>query len=53
MCITYSVQGRRRVVKSGPAGDMVECQRHDWGTQLEGVLPLLIRGVGSEKFSIN
>ena len=36
--ITY--QGRRRVLKSGPAGEIIECQRHERG------IPLSLGGGG-------
>ena len=34
-------QGRRRVFKSGPAEEAIECQRHE-----KGIILALVRGVG-------
>ena len=34
------IQGRRRVFKSGPAEEIIECRRHERGT------PPLVRGLG-------
>ena len=40
-------QGRRRVFKSGPAGEIIECRRHvrGGGGELERGAPPLFRGV--------
>ena len=32
-------QGRRRVFKSGPAEEIIECRRHEWGRAREGDSP--------------
>ena len=32
-------QGRRHVLKSGPAEDMFECRRHEWGASTRGGFP--------------
>ena len=34
--IRFTSQGRRRVLKSGPAEDMVEYRKHEWGRAREG-----------------
>ena len=38
-------QGRRRVFKSGPAEEAIECRRHERGRAREGDYFPLIRGV--------
>ena len=37
--IYYYIQGRRRVFKSGPAEEIIECRRHEWGRAREGDSP--------------
>ena len=39
------VQGRRRISKSGPVEDIVECRRHEKGESTRGDVPPLVRGV--------
>ena len=42
----HTQQGRRRVLKSGPAEDMVEYRRYERGRAREGVSPLSKRVFG-------
>ena len=39
------LQGRRRVLKSGPAEEIIECRWHERGRAREGTPPL-VRGLG-------
>ena len=40
------MQGRRRVFKSGPAEEIIECRRHNKGESTRGGLPLSLGGIG-------
>ena len=44
---THITQGRRRIFKSGPAVEAVECRRHmRGGSTIGGLLPLSLGGFG-------
>ena len=44
-------QGRRRVLKSGPAEEIIECRRHERGRAREGdPSPLSLGGLPRENF---
>ena len=47
-----SLQGRRRVFKSGPAEEIIECRRHERGRAREGGSPIVrgVRGLPREHF---
>ena len=40
------IKGRRRVFKSGPAEEIIECRRHERGESTRGGLPLWLGGLG-------
>ena len=50
----FVYKGRRRVFKSGPAEEVIECRRHERGERTRGgIFPPLVRGVwgaSPEKF---
>ena len=50
--IPNNIQGRRRVFKSGPAEEIIECRRHEWGRAREGDSPSLggLGGLPQENF---
>ena len=43
-------QGRRRIFKSGPAEEIIECRRHERGESTRGGLPLWLGGLHRENF---
>ena len=46
-------QGRRRVFKSGPAEEIIECRWHERGESTRGRLPLSFGGIPREKFEFS
>ena len=43
--IIFGFQGRRRLLKSGPAEEVIECRRHERGKSTRGgTIPPLVRG---------
>ena len=46
---TLITQGRRRVLKSGPAEEAIECRRHEGG----GLFPLSLGGFGGGVFPLS
>ena len=46
--IFVRIQGRRRIFKSGPAEEAIECRRHERGEHERGITPPLVwRGLGA------